>query len=181
MMPQTLAVESTLLRTVHAQDVVHWTKFPDTAAQTLERLAMPWAEVVEMIRRPDEWPSKHAMPLLKLATFGDLRTAKGALRHDANVIEITGIEADYDGEQVAPDAALERLDAAVRMRGKPGAGRDVIFVDHTQGAEAHVRRIIVVGETERVAGIEPSVEGMAAIGGFANGDFHNGRRIPRFR
>jgi hypothetical protein len=40
---------------------------------------------------------KAALPWLKLARFGDLRSAKGSLRHDANVQAITGIEADYDG------------------------------------------------------------------------------------
>ncbi len=33
----------------------------------------------------------------------------GSLRHDANVLTITGIEADYDAEQVSFDEAVERL------------------------------------------------------------------------
>ena len=41
---------------------------------------------------------KEWLPWVKMATFGDIRTANNSLRHDANVRAITGIEADYDGE-----------------------------------------------------------------------------------
>lgn len=46
---------------------------------------------------------------LKLATFGEARSDKGSLRFDANVAAITGIEADYDGEQVSFDAACQMV------------------------------------------------------------------------
>ena len=52
---------------------------------------------------------KDQLPWLKLARFGDLRTVKGSLRHDANVIAITGIEGDYDGGQFTFDEAVELL------------------------------------------------------------------------
>ena len=42
------------------------------------------------------------------------------------------------------------LHVAVRVGAEPAARRDAIFVDHAQRAEAHVRRIVVVGERERV-------------------------------
>ncbi len=35
---------------------------------------------------------------------------------------------------------------------KPRARRDAVLVDHAQRAEAHVRRVVVVGEREGVAG-----------------------------
>ena len=44
--------------------------------------------------------------------LGDLRSDKNSLRHDANVLAITGIEADYDGEQIDVDAAVSLLRAA---------------------------------------------------------------------
>ncbi len=47
---------------------------------------------------------------MKLARFGDQRTAKGSFRNDANVLAITGIEADYDGGSMTVDAALELLE-----------------------------------------------------------------------
>ena len=52
-------------------------------------------------------PSKADLPWLKLARFGDAKTAKGSLRHDANLLAISGVEADYDGEQLSFDQAIE--------------------------------------------------------------------------
>jgi len=52
---------------------------------------------------------KTGLPWLKLARFGQLRTDKGSLRHDANVITISGIEADYDGGAMTVDEACELL------------------------------------------------------------------------
>jgi P4 family phage/plasmid primase-like protien len=50
-------------------------------------------------------PTKEQLPWLKLARFGDTRTDKGSLRHNANVIAITGLEGDYDlGEKSLADA-----------------------------------------------------------------------------
>lgn len=56
--------------------------------------------------------TKAALPWLKLAQFGDARTAKGSLRHDANVRAIHGIEADYDGEVMTLDRARQILTQA---------------------------------------------------------------------
>jgi hypothetical protein len=50
------------------------------------------------------------LPLGKLATFGQLRTAKGCLRHDVNVRQVFGIEGDYDDEVMIPEEAIERLE-----------------------------------------------------------------------
>lgn len=50
---------------------------------------------------------KDRLPWLKLARFGDVRTEKDALRHDDNLLEISGVEADYDGGKIAFDDAVE--------------------------------------------------------------------------
>jgi len=71
-----------------------------------------WDEFSAWLREPKEQPRKDRCALLKLATFGDRRSAKGSLRYDANVVEVFGIEGDYDGEQVSPAEAAERLTAA---------------------------------------------------------------------
>lgn len=55
---------------------------------------------------------KKALPWLKLARFGDIRTDKNSLRHDGNVLAITGIEADYDLEEMPVADAVERLEKA---------------------------------------------------------------------
>jgi KaiC/GvpD/RAD55 family RecA-like ATPase len=54
-------------------------------------------------------PSKGELPLLKLATFGDAASDKGSLRHDANMIRITGVEVDYDAGQITPEQARDSL------------------------------------------------------------------------
>ncbi len=56
--------------------------------------------------------AKENLPLLKLATFGNVRTADGSLRSDNNVVSITGIEGDYDNGQISVDEAECRLCAA---------------------------------------------------------------------
>ena len=64
---------------------------------------------------------------------------------------------------------------AVRAEALPG--RDAVVVDDAQGAEAHVRGVVVVGERERVVRVEPAVVGVAALGGGAKG--HHGENIMR--
>jgi primase-like protein len=44
---------------------------------------------------------KAALPWLKLAQFGNKRSLNGSLRHDDNVNNISGLEADYDGEALS--------------------------------------------------------------------------------
>jgi AAA domain-containing protein len=50
---------------------------------------------------------KADLPWLKPARFGDARTDKGSLRHNANVKSLYGIAGDYDGEQMDFDEACE--------------------------------------------------------------------------
>jgi predicted P-loop ATPase len=57
-------------------------------------------------------PAKDLQPMLKLARYGNIRSAKGSLRHDGNVVEVCGIELDYDREQMPLAEATARLDAA---------------------------------------------------------------------
>jgi P4 family phage/plasmid primase-like protien len=56
--------------------------------------------------------SKEKLPYLKLATFGDLRSSEDCLRHDANVETISGIEFDYDDEEVSFEDGVARLEAS---------------------------------------------------------------------
>jgi hypothetical protein len=56
--------------------------------------------------------TKAALPWLKLARFGDIRTKKGSLRNNANMQAISGLEGDYDSEQITVDEAVAILAAA---------------------------------------------------------------------
>jgi hypothetical protein len=54
-------------------------------------------------------PNKASLPWVKLARFGEQRSAHGSLRNNANVTAVTGVEGDYDGEAVTVDDALRYL------------------------------------------------------------------------
>lgn len=53
--------------------------------------------------------AKDKLPLIKLATFGDVPTVHGCLRHDANMHEVDGIEIDYDAGDMPPSEAIGRF------------------------------------------------------------------------
>jgi hypothetical protein len=82
------------------------TLFADVHAQTLRAASMNLDEM-EWYARVTTASTKDRLPLWKLATFGNGRTTHGSLRHDRNLIACTGIEADYDGEVVGFDEAVE--------------------------------------------------------------------------
>jgi hypothetical protein len=66
-------------------------------------------------------PEKAPLRWLKLARFGDVRSDKGSLRHDGNVLAVTGVEGDYDGKEVAFATAREILRKAGSWRCRAGA------------------------------------------------------------
>lgn len=54
-------------------------------------------------------PEKGKLPMVKLGTFGDVITAQGSYRHSGNMLSVTGIEGDYDGESLNMAEGAERL------------------------------------------------------------------------
>lgn len=87
------------------------TLFRDFSAATAERKRLTLNELAEMAQTR-LGAAKHNLPLVKLATFGELRSPKQSLRHRANMVEISGIEADYDAGLMPIEAAADRLRAA---------------------------------------------------------------------
>lgn len=87
------------------------TKFSDRQARIRKEFLAPLIELADAIRSRTA-DAKDKLPWLKLASFGDVPTVKGTLRHDANVRTISGIEADYDGEDMGVSDAVELLTAA---------------------------------------------------------------------
>jgi hypothetical protein len=59
--------------------------------------------------RSEHAEQKNNLRWLKLARFGNALTARKSLRHDANVLSVYGIEADYDGEQITFEDACNTL------------------------------------------------------------------------
>jgi predicted P-loop ATPase len=85
------------------------TFFQDEYATTLTTDELTLADLAERIQCASA-REKSRLPWLKLARFGKQRSDAGSLRHDANVDEISGIEIDYDIEEVS----FERVIAALK-------------------------------------------------------------------
>jgi len=74
-----------------------------------DRLTLP--DLAEEIRTLTD-TAKKKLPWLKLARFGKVASSKGCLRTNENLLEITGVEVDYDAGETSFDQAVERLAAA---------------------------------------------------------------------
>jgi putative DNA primase/helicase len=70
-----------------------------------------WAEFCQWLQDLPAAIVKDDCKLIKLARFGDVRTDKHCLRHNANVLEVTGIEGDYDNEEMTPEQAIVLLES----------------------------------------------------------------------
>lgn len=86
--------------------------FDSLAAPSCRQVDVSWPEFVAYLANPPEYPSKAACPLLKLAAFGAQYSAKGSLRHDANVTAVYGVEGDHDLGTIPPEFAAAALTAA---------------------------------------------------------------------
>lgn len=87
------------------------TQFTDAGSRRQRRQTVSLRQFAQTIAETRA-AAKSSLPWLKLATFGDVPTPKGALRHDANLTGIEGVEGDYDGGTVSVAEAVERLRAA---------------------------------------------------------------------
>jgi hypothetical protein len=66
-------------------------------------------DLADKIRATSGYCDKKFLPWVKLARFGDARTEASCLRNDKNVLAISGVECDYDGEVMTPEQAAGRL------------------------------------------------------------------------
>ena len=87
------------------------TFFNDHTAQSKRQSNFTLASLAELIRTATA-DEKSRLPWLKLARFGNAKTEKGSLRHDRNVIACSGLEADYDGERISFEEAVDIIDKA---------------------------------------------------------------------
>jgi hypothetical protein len=58
----------------------------------------------------------------------------------------------------------------MRVPAEALARRDAIFIDDAERTKAHVSRVVVIGERERVKAVEPTVLGVPSVIGFADVD-----------
>lgn len=85
------------------------TIFPNLTGSVVQQHDVAWETLVTQCQNPPIYPTKKDCPLIKLATVGDKRTDKGSLRHDDNITAITGVECDYDAEQLSAASAATLL------------------------------------------------------------------------
>jgi putative DNA primase/helicase len=90
------------------------TFFPDKFAKTQSIDALTLDELADLIAG-QEASDKARMPWLKLARFGGNVTDRGSLRSNANMLDLTGIEAEHDAGTMSFEAAVATLQA-IRLR-----------------------------------------------------------------
>jgi hypothetical protein len=87
------------------------TFFSDYAARKKREESLSLEALAKLIRSTSA-PEKARLPWLKLARFGNAQTEKSSLRHDRNIIACSGVEGDYDGEEMSFDEAIGILGKA---------------------------------------------------------------------
>lgn len=94
---------------------ITYTEFPGPQAykalQKNEHI-IGWTDFCSMVLSVPSYTQKSEQPLIKLAAFDCKRTKTHSLRHDANVLQIWGVEGDYDQGVVGIDQAQELLERA---------------------------------------------------------------------
>jgi len=88
-----------------------WSIF--SAVNSLERPQQhegQWKDFCSVLENPPRVAAKVDSPLIKLATFGATPTTAGCYRCDANMLSISGIEADYDAGLMQPEAVVAKLE-----------------------------------------------------------------------
>ena len=90
------------------------TVFRDRAGTQKGEGSLALEELRDLVRGTNA-PAKDALPLLKFARYGDVpnpKTGSGSLRWNGNVVGITGVVVDYDGEEMGVAAAVDRFGKA---------------------------------------------------------------------
>ena len=90
------------------------TFFANFAAQTKHEESLSLDALADRVRTTTA-ATKETLPWLKLARFGAIpnpKTSSGSLRWNGNVLRISGAICDYDGGEMTPEGAAERLDKA---------------------------------------------------------------------
>ncbi len=59
---------------------------------------------------------------------------------------------------------------AVGVHAEAFSGHDEVIINDAERAEAHPIGVVIIGEAERMVGIEPAVLGVAAFMGFTDDD-----------
>jgi hypothetical protein len=103
---------------------------------------------------------KQDLSLIKLVSFGDKPTAAGCIRHDANVLEVFGVEGDYDAGEITVVEAVEKLRTAgiaalvyTTASHTPEAPRFRVLAPLSKPHEPVARRDLMAGLNGALGGI----------------------------
>jgi hypothetical protein len=96
--------------TTNAGQNLTYTVWLNNSGTKKSQKTQAWPEFCQWLQDLPAAKVKDDCKLIKLATFGDERTGKACLRHNANVLAVTGIEGDYDSEIMTPEQAIEMLE-----------------------------------------------------------------------
>jgi hypothetical protein len=100
MIPIPTSVGNSATRAIVVAERFTVTYFADEFAKSLRTQQVTLPELRGLILRTTAH-KKIFLPWLKCATFGTKRTKLGSLRHNDNVTAISGLELDYDDEEVS--------------------------------------------------------------------------------
>src|SRR5262245_41754240 len=78
---------------------IDFTQFDTQSTTHKHDLKVSLRRLKEIIERCHQ-DTKEQLPQIKAAIFGDLRSAKGCLRTNANVVAVTGVEVEYDKGEI---------------------------------------------------------------------------------
>ncbi|NRP70186.1 Regulatory protein RepA [Ensifer psoraleae] len=90
---------------------IRMTHFPTMAATKKKDMRLSLRQLAALIERT-EADDKSKLPWFKMAVFGNDRAASPSghsFRSNGNVVAVSGIEADYDGEEIMPEDARDML------------------------------------------------------------------------
>lgn len=137
-------------------------RFPDQGAHSKGEHRLSLRKLAERIAAKTA-PAKDRLPWLKLARFGDVKTPQGCLRHNANVLAVSGVEADYDAGQLSLDDAARLLEAA-------GIAA-LLYTSASHSPEAPRWRVLAPLSREREPGVREALCARlnGALGGVLDG------------
>lgn len=93
---------------------IPFTVFESIHDKTAPVTEQTWAQIYDMLVSVDAHEVKNACPLIKMASFGDEPNPNGSgmMRHDGNVISVSGVECDYDVGDLEIEKACAMLERA---------------------------------------------------------------------
>ena len=134
------------------------TFFDDTFARTISIKRMSMHDLRDLIVTTNA-PEKASLKLLKLAKFNDTRSANNSYRYNDNVRAISGVELDYDDEEISVETAIEKIKAANL--------RSLIYTSPSHTNEKPRWRILLPTSTGLPPAIRPGL--VARVNGILGG------------